>query len=103
MTELSTDEVPVKSGLFSSMFDLLSAMSGLFSTAMSAGLLFGSIGHLFVRPQVIIGCPVSILIIIFTYSPSMAIHKTLHEQVHLQTTTLKGVKPDSSFASSTRT
>jgi hypothetical protein len=70
---------------------------------MSGALFYGSIGHLFVWPHVVIACPVDVLIINFIYPPSIAIHETMHEQVRLQMATLKGVQPDSFFASSTRT
>lgn len=75
------------SGLFSA------AMSGLFSAAMSGPFSAAIVGHLFVWTHVVIGCPVGVLIIIiiFNYPLSIAIHETSHEQVRLQMTMLIGV------------
>src|ERR1041385_70178 len=67
------------SSIFASMSGIFSAMSDIFS-AMSG-----------------------ILIIIFTYPSSVAIHETMHDQVGLQMATFKGVHPDLFFAFSTRT
>ena len=83
-----------------------SAMSGPFSTAMSDLFPATIIDHLFVLPRVIIACPIGILnivILIFNYPPSIAIHETSHEQVHFDTTIVMGVEPNYSFAFSRRT
>jgi hypothetical protein len=81
-------------------------MSGPFSAAMSAPFSAAIIDHLFVLPRVVIACPVGILniiILIFNYRPSIAIHESSHEQVRFDTTIIIGVEPNSSFASLTRT
>ena len=82
-----------------------SAMSGPFSAAMSGLFPATIIDHLFVLPRVIIACLgiLNIVILIFSYSPSIAIHKTSHEQVRFDTTIVIGVEPNYSFAFSTRT
>jgi hypothetical protein len=82
------------------------AMPGLFPAAMSGPFSAAIIDHLFVLPRVVIACPVGVLniiILIFNYPPSIAIHETSHEQVRHHTTIVIGVEPSSSFASSTRT
>src|SRR3989337_4399901 len=50
-------------------------------------------------------CHVDVLIIIFffTYPLSIAIHETIHQQVCLQSSTIKRVQKDSFLASCTRT
>ena len=81
-------------------------MSGPFSSAMF-GLFPGAIiVHLFVLPRVVIACPVGVLnivILIFNYPSSIAIHETSHEQVRFDATIVIGVEPNYSFAFSTRT
>src|SRR3954471_11854283 len=96
-------------GLFSviTMFGLFFSaitMCGLFSAIISSALfVFGSINHLFICCHGVIGCTVDIVIIIFSYPSSIAIHETISKQVRLQMSTLKGVQPDAFFAFSTRT
>ena len=83
-----------------------SAMSGPFSATMSGLFPAAIIDHLFVLPRVVIACPVGVLnivILIFNYPPSIAIHETSHEQVRFDTAIDMGVKPNYSFAFSTRT
>ena len=96
------------SGPFSSAMSgpFSAAMSGLFLAAMSGLFLAAIIDHLFVLPRVIIACPVGILnlvILIFNYPSSIAIHETSHEQVRFDTAIVMGVEPNYSFAFSTRT
>ena len=83
-----------------------SAMSGPFSAAMFGLFPAAIIDHLLVLPRIVIACPVgalNIIILIFNYPSSIAIHETKHEEVRHHMTIVIGVEPNSSFASSTQT